>query len=265
MARLTLTLLGAFQALLNGEPVTGLESDKVRALLAYLAVESHRPHRRQALAGLLWPERPERSARQCLSQALYNLRRAIADCDARPPFLLVTHHTIQFNLSSDHWLDTATFTHLLAASDEHHHSRLAACNRCMELLQKAIGLSQGDFLEGFSLGDSAAFEEWSVITRERLHRLVMAAHHRLAGCHEERGEYEPALQHAWRQVELDPWHEEAHQQIMRLLGLSDRRSEALAHYETCRRLLAKELGVGPAAKTKRLYEEIRDGEMSLRV
>ncbi len=261
MARLVLTLLGSFQARLDGEPATEFESDKVRALLAYLAVESDRPHRRERLAGLLWPERPERYARQNLSQALYNLRRAIADCDATPPFLLITHHTIQFNPSSDHWLDTAAFSGRLAACDEHHHPRLAACNGCMERLQQAVGLYQGDFLEGFSLGDSAAFEEWSVITRERLHRLVMAAHHRLADCHEQRGEYESALQHAWRQVELDPWQEEVHQQIMRLLALSGQRSEALAHYESCHRLLAEELGAEPGAETTALYERIRDGAL----
>ena len=101
-----------------------------------------------------------------------------------------------------------------------------------------------------------------MVTRERLHRLAMATHHRLADCHEQRGEYEPALQHAWRQVELDPWHEEAHQQIMRLLALSGQRSEALAHYESCHRLLAEELSANPGAETTRLYEQIRDGFLS---
>ena len=53
MARLSLSVLGPFQAALDGEPITDFESDKVRALLAYLAVESERPHRRETLAGLL--------------------------------------------------------------------------------------------------------------------------------------------------------------------------------------------------------------------
>ena len=59
MARLSLSLLGPFQVTLDREPVTSLESNKVRALLAYLAVEADRPHRRQSLVGLLWPDRPE--------------------------------------------------------------------------------------------------------------------------------------------------------------------------------------------------------------
>ncbi|MGD9146963.1 MAG: alpha/beta hydrolase, partial [Anaerolineae bacterium] len=60
MARLSICLLGPLQVTLDGKPVTSFESDKVRALLAYLAVEVGQPHRREKLAGLLWPDRPER-------------------------------------------------------------------------------------------------------------------------------------------------------------------------------------------------------------
>ena len=55
--RLSLTLLGAFQITLDGEPVTGFESDKVQALLVYLALEADRPHRRDTLAEMFWPDR----------------------------------------------------------------------------------------------------------------------------------------------------------------------------------------------------------------
>ena len=53
MTRLTVRLLGSFQANLDGKPVTLFESDKVRALLAYLMVESGEVHRRDKLAGML--------------------------------------------------------------------------------------------------------------------------------------------------------------------------------------------------------------------
>ncbi len=49
MARLEIRLLGPFQASLDGTPVTGFESGKVRALLAILAAEPGRPHPREAL------------------------------------------------------------------------------------------------------------------------------------------------------------------------------------------------------------------------
>ncbi len=53
MSHLALRLFGSFQATLDGRPITGFESNKVRALLAYLAVEADRPHSRDELVGLL--------------------------------------------------------------------------------------------------------------------------------------------------------------------------------------------------------------------
>ena len=55
------------QVTLDGSPLQGLESAKVRALLAYLAVESAQAHERERLAGLFWPE-VERSASPPVSQ-----------------------------------------------------------------------------------------------------------------------------------------------------------------------------------------------------
>ena len=60
MARLSLALLGPLQITLDGQPVSGFEYNKARALLAYLAVEADRPHHRDALVGLLWPDCPTR-------------------------------------------------------------------------------------------------------------------------------------------------------------------------------------------------------------
>ena len=54
MARLALMLFGPLEATLDGALITTFESNKVRALLAYLAAEADRPQRREALASLLW-------------------------------------------------------------------------------------------------------------------------------------------------------------------------------------------------------------------
>jgi predicted ATPase len=99
-----------------------------------------------------------------------------------------------------------------------------------------------------------------LLTREWLRREMVEALAYLARYHERRGEVSQARAYAWRQVELDPWREEPHLHLMRLLALDGQRSAALAQYEACRRALAEELGVEPMPETTSLYERIRAGE-----
>ncbi|MGD8462335.1 MAG: BTAD domain-containing putative transcriptional regulator [Anaerolineae bacterium] len=249
MARLSLSLLGPFQVTLDGQPVTDFKSNKVRALLAYLAVEADRPHHREVLAGLLWPDWPDRDALSNLRYTLSDLRRAIGDRTVEPSFLLITRDTLEFNAASDHWLDVAGFADLVSSLED------------PSALKQAIALYRGSFLEGFSVGDSAAFEEWVLFTRERLARQMSSVLHHLAVAYEQQGEYDQAESFARRHIELEPWAEGVHRQLMRTLALDGKRGAALAQYETCRRLLTEELAVEPAAETTALYERIRDGEL----
>ena len=257
MPRLSLAFVGAFEARLDDRPITGFETVKVRALLAYLALEAGRPHRREAVASLLWPDAPGEAARTYLRQALANLREVLHDRIADPPFLLITRDTIQFNAGSDHGLDIATFSALLATSARHAHRQPAMCARCAQRLEEAATVYRGPLLDGFFLGDSMAFEEWITLKREGLHQQALGVLTRLAQYHERRGAYDDVRRVAWRQIELDPWREEAHQQLMRALWRSGERSAALAQYERCRETLRVELGVEPAAETEALCNDIR--------
>jgi DNA-binding SARP family transcriptional activator/predicted ATPase len=254
MAYLSIRLLGPIRVELDGKPVTGFATDKTRALLAYLVVEADRPHSRKTLAGLLWPDYPERSARNSLRTALVNLRSVTGDREADPHFLHISRQAVQFNADSDAWCDVKAFHRLVTPPSSSLHREKSA-----KQLEEAVELYRASFLEGFSLADSVAFEDWALIKREQLQRRVLEALQRLAIYNEERGDCEKALQFVWRQVELDPWQEDAQRQLMRLLALSGQRGASLTQYESLRRLLADELGVEPAKETKTLYERIRTG------
>jgi predicted ATPase/DNA-binding SARP family transcriptional activator/Tfp pilus assembly protein PilF len=260
MAHLSISLLGSFQVTLDGQPVTSFGTDKARALLAYLAVEAHRPHRRDVLAGLLWATSPQPRARQSLRQALSSLRRALGDAGRPVPFLLASRETIQLNPRADVWLDAAECTVLFAASRVHPHRRIDRCLPCMRRMEEIARLYRGKFLGGFFLADSTAFEEWASLQREHLQRQVMEALSHLGGYYERRGDMARAIQVAYRQVQMEPWLEEAHRELMRLLALAGRRSAALAQYRTCQAALADELGVGPTSETTALYQQIKDQE-----
>ncbi len=266
MAHLSIHSLGPFHVTLDGAPVTEFESNKVRALLIYLAVESDRPHSRETLAGFLWPDQPEKKARHNLRQALSNLRDAIKDRaslhddDAEQSFLQITRRTVQFNPRSDHWLDVTAFATHIAASETHSHSHPETCEPCIQQLEQAVGLYRGGFLTGVFVDDSVSFEDWALLRQERFHRLAIDALYHLTRYYERRRDYDRARRYARRQVELEPWREEAHQQLMRLLAHSGQRSAALAQYKICCRVLSQELGVEPAQETQALYNRIRSTE-----
>ncbi len=247
---LHIKLLGEVQISLKGKPVAGLPSRKAEALLIYLACRQ-RPFSRETLADLLWDDRTQKQALANLRSILSSLRKTLAD------YLTITRQTVAFNHESDAWLDVNAFTAELDASEIHSHLNLEACEPCIRRLETAVNLYRGRFLEGFIIGDSAAFEEWRLLNNERYQRRALMACHRLTRHYAHRGKYSRALNFAQRQVELEPYREEAHRALMNILSRSGQRSAALAQYETCRRILAEELGVEPGQETQALYRRIR--------
>lgn len=262
MAHLTIALLGDFKVALDGQALTRFDTDKMRALLAYLAVEVERDHRRAMLAGLLWPEIPETAAHHNLSQTLLRLRTLLGDkSTATPqlaaPFLLATWQTLRFNPDSDHTVDVAEFQRAATLGLRGAPEQLSP--ERAQLLTQALSWYQGPFLSDLWLINSPAFEEWQLLKQTQLHILALEALEALGRYHIRHGELAIAVDCARRQIALEPLRESAHRQLMQALALEGRRAEALAQYGACQALLARELGIEPAAETQALSAQIRAG------
>ncbi len=241
--RLTISLLGRFEVMLDSKPLTRFRTDKMRALLAYLVVEAEQVHRREMLAGLLWPDVPEEAARHNLSQTLLLLRQVLGDRTAATPFLLAEWQTLGFNPASDYSLDVALFQAEVTACIGGKTERLAAAEA--QLLTQAVARYRGEFLSTPLQVNSLAFEEWLLLKQTQLHLLAVEALDALGRHHQSGAEFGLAAGYARRQIELDPLRESAHRQLMHAMALDGRRSEALAHYVVCKDLLAEELGIEP--------------------
>ena len=147
MRQITIGLLGPFEVKINGEVVTGFKYAKVRALLAYLVMESHRPWTRTTLATLLWPDQPDRVARGNLSQALTTLRKALDDETGQHSILLADAETVQLDPSLALEVDVRQFLALLQSSETHPHHSWRTCAPCAERLRQAINLYQDNFFK----------------------------------------------------------------------------------------------------------------------
>jgi predicted ATPase/DNA-binding SARP family transcriptional activator/Tfp pilus assembly protein PilF len=260
---LSISLLGPPRVALAGGAPAEFKYNKARALLAYLAVEARAPHPRAELCALLWPEMPERAARRNLTQVLMALREALGAAEGAPAaaWLLADSESVQLNPAASLEVDVARFGALLDAAERHAHRGWAVCGPCGQRLAAALGLYRGDFLSQLFVADSAPFEEWALLWRERLRQRALTALERLAQQAEWRGEYAAAAAHARRQVDLDPLRESAQRDLLRLLALDGQLAAAEAQYDFLRRALAAELDLEPEDETTRLMAQIRLGRL----
>jgi len=277
MGTLSLSLLGPFHAALGEQPLQKFQTNKVQALLIYLAVETARQaspsmpaaatpeitHRRDVLMTLFWPEMAQEAAQLNLRQTLFRLRRAIPEVAAktRPadgahtvPFVLSDRFTVWLNPDAAYELDVALFAqHVragLAAT-----SQLEQCQR----LERAVALYGGEFLADFFLPDSEPFEAWVQTVRAELQRQHLQALDTITRIHLTHRAFDAALATARRQLASDDLRESAHRQLMLALAHTGHRNEALTHYDEWRALLQAELQVDPAPETQALVEAIRAG------
>lgn len=251
--RLEIKLLGSFCITSADQLLADEAAGKVWALLAYLATEHAHPHRRERLAALLWPDHCDRTARQNLRWALATLRRELADQDAASPVLLVTRETIQFNTAGAQ-VDLHRINQALAALPADPDAPLGESQA--QQLAAAVECYSGDFLETFSLEDSVDFEEWMLLTRERLRRQILAALAALVDHHRRQGAHHLVQGYARRWLEYEPWSEKAHRALMQALACAGRRAAAIDQYRRCCRVLDDEFGLEPEPATTELYQQL---------
>ncbi len=237
MPDLRVLLLGAPQASV-GRTAVETDTRKATALLAYLAV-SEQPQRRATLAALLWPDTDEQKARGALRRTLSVLRSALGDrwLDADGETIELQHIGVR--------VDVADFRRALRDG------RLA----------DAVALYRGDFMQGFSLRDSPEFDDWQATQSDALRADYADALSRLATEAERDGDLAAAVGHAKRRLALDPLHEPAHRDLMRLHARSGDRAAALRQFREATRILDQELGVAPVAETRALHDAIEAGTL----
>lgn len=255
MSRLKLFLLGSPQIVMDGVPVE-FDTRKAVALAAYLVIAG-KGHNRESLATLLWPEYDGTRAAANLRRTLSALRKAIG-----PDYLLSDGRILSLRRDKDLWSDVDVFHQHLAACTQHGHLAGETCPACLSHLAEATDLYRADFMAGFTLRDSANFDEWQFFQAEELRRELADALEKLVSGHHDRGELETAIAFARRWLVLDPLHELVHRQLMTLYAQSGQRSAALRQYQECLRILREELDTPPSTETTALDDHIRSGQLA---
>lgn len=221
---------------------------KALALLGYLARHPG-PVPRSQLAALLWSETTDTRSRRNLTHTLGQIAAILPGC------LEPTSRAVRWDPACA-WADVHAWP---ALSDQPDTRPAPVSTEQLDGLEQAVNLYRGEFLAGLALAGCPEFETWLVREREHWRQHMIAALTTLVRHYAHAQQYAVAEPYARRLIALDPWHEDGHRALLLLLAYSDRRGEALAHYERLQRLLAAELGIAPSDETRALAERIRAG------
>ncbi len=215
-----------------------LDTRKAVALAAYLAL-TPTAHERDELAAIFYPDADTSRARAALRRTLSTLKSALGE-----NILNIERETIGLNLEKIR-VDVLEFRALASQND-------------FDALTRAAQLYQGDFLAGFTLRDSPAFDEWQFFETESLRKQFAVVLENLTAQRTARGETKRAIEAARRWLALDALHEPAHRALMLLYARDGQRAAALRQYHECVRQLDTELGVAPLPETTELFRAIKE-------
>ena len=242
MTDLRINLLGPPQVTVGSEPLV-VDTRKAVALLSFLA-SAEGPVARDSLSFLLWPDYSRDRSRAALRRTLSSLRKGLGD-----EHLQADRQEVGLVRASEVFIDVSRFEELTGNGG----SRAS--------LEEAARLVRGDFMEGFGLRDSAEFDDWQMNQAAAYRRRAASLWDQLTGIYAGEGEWAQAIETSIRWLELDPLHEEAHRQLMRLYAWSGDRPAALNQYRSCVRVLEEQLGVPPLDETTDLYRAVVDDRL----
>ncbi len=243
MESLEFRLLGGAEIRRNGRILSGIRSQKARALLYYLAT-TNQTHSRTALAGLLWGDLAETNARRNLRKTLTRLRKFMDN------HLLITRQTVALLTDEVVWVDVIQF------------QKMTTPQSSIDDWQKAVAFYQGDFLDGFYVGNAPEFENWLLGQRARMRDQAVICLQQIANRMAEAQNDAEAIVYGKRLLELEPWREESHRLLMTLYARCGQLTSALSQYETCHHILETELGIEPNRETQELFQKIRERHQS---
>jgi SARP family transcriptional regulator, regulator of embCAB operon len=230
-----------------------LYGSQARLLFALLVMERSRPVSRDELAEALWPDGLPRTWGAALRGVVSKVRAFVTaaglpeDTAAYDGF-----GAYQLHLPADVVVDVES-----------------ACS-AVETAERM--LREGNSAEAVALAEYArsvvmrpflpeAKGQWVEGIRDRLREMLLWALCVLGEGHAQWGRPRLAVQAAEQAIVLEPFRERTHQLLMRAHAAAGNPAEALRAYDRCRRLLAEELGVHPAAETAALHLTLLRNEL----
>jgi len=254
MSSLRIHLLGAFKVFRDGQLLTAGEwrSQQTRTILKLLLAQRGHVVPTDQLLEVLWPGEGPDTARRRLHVRISQLRRAL-DPDDPSACILTVAGGYTFNPEADCWLDVADF--------ESHARQGRRCQEKGDLAAAVTAYEAARALYGGHLFEEDLYEDWAFAGRERLRERFLTVLTELAECYAQQGRYRRAIARCREVLAADSCREAVYLRLMLYHYYAGEQDRALRAYQSCRRVLADELGVDPLPRTTALYHQIRQRQV----
>jgi ATP/maltotriose-dependent transcriptional regulator MalT/two-component SAPR family response regulator len=204
------------------------------------------PLRREQIGSMLWPEASYQTMTRGFKNALYRLRKAVF-----PQCMVYDGETDQYLLNEEIaiWSDVHEFERLLTEARKWPEGS----KESQRLLQRAVGLYRGDYLENI-------YSDWCQERREELRQNYVKALVALANSYFEERSFEEAIRFYRRVLSKEPYCEDVLQRLMNCYVLAGTPSKALEQFQRYSERLKEEMGLSPLPQTKEMYLRIAEGK-----
>ena len=228
MQQLVVTMFGR-PAVYWKDKLIAFPFSKMEAMLYYLLVQ--RKATREEMAGLLWSDMEDGTAKKNLRNTLYLLKKLL--CDE----LIVTtgRSFIEINPSFVGTVDVYEFS---------------------EDGEGALAAYKGSFLEGFFCREAALFEEWAAEQREKYRERYISRLTKYIVELMNAQKNNEAKQLLQLLIRTDDYNESAYRALMRIYEREGAYNKVMQTYNLLADKLNRELGIVPNEKTREIYDRV---------
>ena len=252
----TIQVLGGLSIINSSGELIELSSRKAEAIIVYLLFSEKPSVEREELATLLWADMPESNALTNLRVTLAGIKKQCGD------LMMVTRRRISIHPDVIIRTDKTELEEAMDAALADGMDRKELSLEQARALSEKMDLYRGDFLQGFFVRNTIAFEDWAAYERESLRRRIIDVSQMLIHTYKKNCLLREAIAAANQLVYIDAFNDAAYQWLIELYALNGERDTALEKYADYCTFLDEEIGVEPTEDVVALAKAVRDGSLA---
>lgn len=219
-----------------------------RDIFCYIATSRHRRVGKDVLIDAFWPDEDLETVEKNFHPTISHIRKALNSRQAfKQNFLVFRDGAYQLNPEMSYSIDSEDFERLIAEAEVAKREKDAKTLR--QSLDAAYALYRGEFMSG-------VYESWAEERRgfytEQFGRVLAA----LAKLSFAEKRWSSVLKYGNQVLKDDPFREDIHRLMLKVFAAQSKPGAVKKHFDDLQVLLKKDLGVEPAAETRKLFQEL---------